>query len=492
MASSSSDSWNVQFFDTYDTIRRYLRPVSYGCFAPRDVYELLGSRASSYSHVIQHLRECLPDGSLRDIDGLLGPKNQRVQIAGDSYRMRPDPFAETYLLHSLKTYDVFLLLHLLRYLRVPRTPKERQPAKIVRRINGEAARLKKAKADESAPADFDAAVWTPSYSLGARLGEKGIDTRSVQSALETLAAAGYVRREGTETRPGYAVADDVLQALDARETQALRFAVDFYKERAPLQAPGFFLSATLGCRCGRPEEELRPFQFVGGDARRIIDDDIVYKILQARERHEDIAFLYRDPQWQPRDDKRLEEQQTLAELWGDALIEQKRRAPGRAAAYRQAHPRPHVRRRYVECRPVAIRIDDLAGGRQQLVDNKGRAYRLEDIRSVRPRRAQERSSAPPPATRALTFLLHARDAAHADALCRSVQHHLRAVAITREAGCVLRCTMRCPKDLRKELPLLREYLPYIEILATDAAARDLRRRMKESIEEALRNYEVRS
>ena len=71
MGEKKKKDWNVQFFSDYDTVRRYLRPISYGCFAPRDIAKLLGSHASSYSHTIQHLRECLPDGSLMDIDELL-------------------------------------------------------------------------------------------------------------------------------------------------------------------------------------------------------------------------------------------------------------------------------------------------------------------------------------------------------------------------------------------------------------------------------------
>ena len=57
MGEKKKKDWNVQFFSDYDTVRRYLRPISYGCFAPRDIAKLLGSHASSYSHTIQHLRE---------------------------------------------------------------------------------------------------------------------------------------------------------------------------------------------------------------------------------------------------------------------------------------------------------------------------------------------------------------------------------------------------------------------------------------------------
>ncbi len=516
MGEKKKKDWNVQFFSDYDTVRRYLRPISYGCFAPRDIAKLLGSHASSYSHTIQHLRECLPDGSLMDIDELLSAKEQRVQILGDSYRTSSTPFAETYYLRTLSENEIYFYLHLPRFLSLEElTPTDRQSAKIRGRINGRApgrSSQKKETASDETSADFDAVSWIPTYQLHLPPEEKdpgtraqmaddakqpywdkpnGFDTRSIQGYLEELVRRGYLCHTGKKGKPSYQVTEDVLAGLSTAELATLRFAVDFYREISPLQVPGYFLSSQLGWRTGQPEIE-RPFQIVGGDPRRIIDDDIIYKVLQAIELDEEIEFLYREPTWrESRDAKKTADQASEAQEWDKEYFYWKRKYPGLAEIFRRDHPRPEVDEHYRHAFPAAITIDDLAGGRQQLIDVHGNAYRLEDIRNVRP---HTRNDAPPlkarkPSERKLEFLLHARDDAHEEALCRSVQHHLGDVTVTREADHILHCTMRCGNDLLRQLPLLRQYLPFIEILATDPNARDLRRRMKDSIEEALAHYE---
>lgn len=516
MGEKKKKDWNVQFFSDYDTVRRYLRPISYGCFAPRDIAKLLGSHASSYSHTIQHLRECLPDGSLMDIDELLSAKEQRVQILGDSYRTARTPFAETYYLRTLSENEIYFYLHLPRFLCLADlTPADRQSAKIRSRVNGRKpgrTSQKNGASSDEASADFDAASWIPSYQLHLPPEEKdpsdrskmadeaerpywdkpnGFDTRSIQGYLEELVQRGYLCRTGKKEKPSYQVTEDVLSGLSSEDVAALRFAVDFYREISPLQVPGYFLSSQLGWRAGQPEIE-RPFQIVGGDPRRIIDDDIIYKVLQAIELDEEIEFLYRDLTWrESRDAKKTAKQNREAQAWDKEYSRWKREDPDFAETFRREHPRPEVDEHYRHAHPAAIVIDDLAGGRQQLLDAHGNAYRLEDIRNVR---LHTRNDVPPlktwkPSERRLEFLLHARDDAHEEALCRSVQHHLGDVAVAREANHVLHCTMRCGNDLLRQLPLLRQYLPYIEILATDSNARNLRRRMKESIEEALAHYE---
>lgn len=514
MEGKKKKDWNVQFFSDYDTIRRYLRPISYGCFAPRDIAKLLGSHASSYSHTIQHLRECLPDGSVMDIEDLLDAKDQRMQILGDSYRTSKTPFAETYYLRTLSENEIYFYLHLPRFLSLEDlTPTDRQSAKIRSRINGKKpGRTNQKKEEPSDTAEFDAAEWVPPYQLHLPPDEKdpdaraeiaenaelpywdkpnGFDTRSIQGYLEELVRRGYLCRSGKKERPSYHVTEDVLAGISMEDLAALRFAVDFYREISPIQVPGYFLSSQIGWRTDQPEMN-RPFQIVGGDPRRIIDDDIIYKVLQAIELDEEIEFLYRDPTWREnRDAKKTAKQKSEAQEWDNEYSRWKKEDPDLAEIFQREHPRPEVDEHYRHLHPAAIAIDDLAGGRQQLIDMHGNAYRLEDIRNVRP---HLRDDAPPqkawePSERTLEFLLHAQDDVHEEALCRSMQHHLGDVTVAREADHVLHCTMQCGNDLLRQLPLLRQYLPFIEILATDPNARNLRRRMKEDIEEALAHYE---
>lgn len=520
-----SKGWSQQFWGDYGALRRTLRSFSYGFLTAEDAAKLLGGSASTQKQRLKQIRSTLPEERQFDEDELQQldapgrkKRRQRLHLKGDAYAGGGNFLAETYFWSTLQEYEIFYGIQLLRILPEKRDlPKGRPlPKKRNRDDSLTATQIAHSLAD----------VLSARFEASAQADDAAGDLfhpNTIFQHLERLKQHGYVVEQRQHGERRFSRARDVLwdpaKTPDAaRKGETLRFAVDFLKNILPLAAPGFLLSATLAARYGslrttgtQPDawqrllRTPRPFLFLGRDLRRILDDDVAYQLLLARERGQEVRFRYERPDWEALAGAQTATREHPLVLRGATHAKPPRH--GKVTPYRRAQPQ-------------AIIVDDLTGGRQQLVDADGNAYRLEGVYDVQvvpsppadgtttdaqdaepaknatntkneggrktpQKQLQAKASAP---QGRIAFRLHARDAAHAQALARSVRHHLLDVRVKTLSDTLLACTMTCPADLRRQLPLLRTYLPYLEIVGKDAASVALRRRMRESIEEALANY----
>lgn len=270
-----------------------------------------------------------------------------------------------------------------------------------------------------------------------------LDPKTISAKLKQLMAYGLVRQK---KRGSYCLSEDVLRNLTKKQVKDLYCAIDFYKNISMLEVPGFFLAALLETRYGLMPDARLPFQLVNLDLRRILDDHSTYELLRAKELGKKVSFRYHEPGSQSRS-------RTLT----------------------------HVN-------PEAILFNDLSGSRQLLLDVRGQTYRLENIFHIHyeemPSHPQKFHPRQP--RREIRVRFHCETAARADDLKRSLASHLPQVRFLPADGHDFLCTIEYVQDEKKYIPLLRQYLPEAEILPQEHS--QLRGYMKESIEEALKNY----
>lgn len=266
----------------------------------------------------------------------------------------------------------------------------------------------------------------------------------ISTHLKLLHNFGLVQKIPHGKRFRYALANDVFAALSKNEAEALLFAVDYFKNTAFLSVPGYFLADTLCQKFEIDPIRHQPFQFVNLDIRRILDDDVVYQSLCAMENHHDLDVV-----WHHKGEK-------------------KARA----------------------IRPCGILEDELGDGRRLLLTlPRKRRMRLEDIYALR--KSDRRINVTIPKEKDETdagifFLLHFDTAEERKYLLNRVREEFPPISCDEEHTHSVRCSFHCA-DPKKYLPLLRSFLPYIELLPQPRTF--LYRDMQSNIRQTLSVYE---
>lgn len=414
-------NWNVFLVNDYEKLRPLLRLLSYGCYSVKDIRQALGKSQSFISHWNGYLTNILPDDRASMTRGK--NKKQRLQIQGDSYYGTDNFLAETYFLTSLTTSDFFLFANILRILR------------------------KKGRGDGCTLREIGRSLWVylPSKLEDVETeSESPVDRRTLKAKLKLLTANGLIYEEKDHR---YHLSKDVLARLSIKQIKVLRFAVDFYRNIAMLEVPGFFLSTLLQARYDLAPELSLSVQLVNIDLRRILDDNTAYQLLCAKEQGRTVSFDYCEPSSQKVKSCSIS-----------------------------------------EVRPEAILFNDFSGSRQLLLDARGQTYRLENISCLCYEAALPDSAPSHPKTPKgkICLRFHCPTMARAAALKRSLGSHLPQVKISPAEGYDFFAVIDGVRDARKYVPFLRQYLPEVEVLPREGSK--LRQYMKHSIEEALQNY----
>ena len=421
------------FPNTYELRRRAFRLASYGCYSKKDLLRLLGCKKRSYHNFLTLCETTLPEDRYQPTQH---KRHRRPAFRGDSYHGNENFLAATYCLKSMTEREIFFYIHLLRVLSdLPRKSSVCTPAKCL-----------------GIPLLENASV----YAELTLEGEP--EERAIPKYLDHLATCGFVKKFIDRRPIRYAPAEDPFSDLSEEEAEALLFAVDYFKNTSFLSVPGYFLADTLCRKFSIHADRRQPFHFTNLDLRRILDDDIVYQILCA-----------------------IETGQYLRICW---------------------HHKPRNRDRYTDTwlnvHPLAIVEEEQGDGRRQLLalfpdpcKTKPAPHRLriEEIRNLQafiPEREPSVPTIAPEKGNEIRLRLHWQSAEEKDALMSRLHEELPALTIDTEHPHDVCCSFVCG-DQKKYLPLLRTFLPYIEILPTPKAF--LHNAMRRNIAETLSLYE---
>ena len=498
----------------YETLQRRLRLMSYGCYSKKDLRKMLGVGGSSVSHYDNFLRNILPDDMVMEAGR---GKKTRVQIKGDSYYVRNNYLAEMYFIEKPQGDDLLYYIAALRILDSCKPGSGYSAGEIAGIISGkkykekegeDKYKYKKKEEDE----DNTCQVPRATYYLPAEQHVKAvlrqkksplIDPHNVQSRLETMVDLGLVETIDNTKTVRYHLATDVLKGLSDAELRELEFAVDFFKNIAPLEVPGFYLSALIDTRLGTGNKEELPFQYANMDLRRILDDESAYRLYKVyKEGGLDVSFFYRNPSAK---DKSYEEQEEVVRaesardnrvIW---LKQQKRElqeAGEEVPAWlltniSMAQNAARRGRKIGDClweAPGHI-VTEHFSGRQQFISATGHTYRLDGMSYIRQSKQEpekKTDSRRKEKSWQIRLRFHYEDKTKAEALQRSLRTHLPGAEMQPEGEGTFICTIEGTGDAGMYRPILRQYLPRAEVLADETTS--MRRRIADDIEEMLRSY----
>ena len=429
------------FKDTYEARRRFFRLASYGCYSRKDLSRLLLRQIRTYQYFVTFCEAIFPKDRYQPTQY---KRNRRPAFRGDSYHGNENFLADTYRLKGLTQPEVFFFIHLLRVLGT-RHSKDAIYTAVPHLDN------KLLNNDLNNDSEYPSSAYAM-YSLK----QKGLEERTIHSYLRKLSAYGLVQIDDKKKPHLYALASDPFADLSADEAKSLLFAVDYFKNSAFLNVPGYFLVDTLCCKFNINKNRCQPFHFINLDIRRILDDDVVYQILLAIARGKYLHLV-----WHRNENE------------GFKNIE------------------------LTDVHPLEIREDEQGDGRRQLIaiftyksDKPSRhLLRIEEISHLR--LVDPPVSTPPYRKERfrktdihLRFLFHTADEKHI--VIQRLRAELPKIIVHEDTDDPVLCSFSC-RDPKKYLPLLRTFLPYIEILPSTKTR--LHTDMRCGIEQTIQLYD---
>ena len=123
-----------------------------------------------------------------------------------------------------------------------------------------------------------------------------ISTSAIYRALCELTDSGLLQTNKVKSKSSYQLADNILDQLTAKELQELYNAVSFFTNVSLLSVPGYYLANTIaqymesqGTAC--PEKDSF-WQYRLCNYSKIVDDEVIYIILQAIENKNSLKISY--------------------------------------------------------------------------------------------------------------------------------------------------------------------------------------------------------
>lgn len=120
-----------------------------------------------------------------------------------------------------------------------------------------------------------------------------VSKKMLRRLCRRLRSLGVLSEKKQKNAFAYRLVDDKLAALDDNECQILLSAIGFYKNVSPLGLYGSFLEDLLCHRLGRMMPQGVPAQFLHANGLRLIDEEIVVRIRDARTAGRLLHITYR-------------------------------------------------------------------------------------------------------------------------------------------------------------------------------------------------------
>lgn len=258
MKKSSSKDYD-RYCSSYEKLRRFLRPISYGCYARPHMQEHFSISPRTYDTQLHRLRFFLPPDYLLEHTH---QKMRHISLSGDVYQGGYNYLITSYRIKSLLPSWCLLAMAILRLLH--------------------------------------GSVALSTGCIFQKLQLMGIDTCSqipldkvtIHRALKDLTAQGLISAMPKGREIYYEEPPDPFYTLTDEEIKELLSAIAFYKNTALISVPGYDLENTL--RHNHPVRVScdERYQFKGSSFLRIIEDETIAAILQCIQAKRCISCSY--------------------------------------------------------------------------------------------------------------------------------------------------------------------------------------------------------
>ena len=257
-----------KYIGDYDTLRPFLRYLSYGCHHKQYFQKHYGINARTYEDNLFRIRFFLPENML--LTQRQGHREIHT-IKGDSYYSAHNFLHVTYQIKSCKPETVFYLLTILQIVEnsdMPLSEQEIYNFRLIPEGNHYPDLL---------PLQDD---------------DLGISSSTFKRYLRTLSALGLIKCNKHHSPKSYAAIANPLALLTPEEITELRYAIHYYMSIAPMSLPGYQLDTALQIMYSQPPMYKPLCQFKHNRIVRTLDDCVIQEIITAIEQEQYLTFSY--------------------------------------------------------------------------------------------------------------------------------------------------------------------------------------------------------
>ena len=253
-----------RYASRYESLRPFLRFLTWGCWHKNEFAEISGKSARSYEVGLKRARVFLPENAF--IQTKKGRKNY-ITLRGDAYYGCNNFLVNSYRMKALPPLAAFYTVLVLQILE-----------------------------KEGRPITFDAFWGTKAIMEGeypAILPESDIKDSYLHDTLKVLHEIGFIERTSKHGEHIYRLRKNPLEDLTRSELYALLAAIGFYKNITAVSVIGYQIEAALQNMYGLERLPAVPAQFRSIAFDRVLDDEVLHAALEALRLKKSLRFRYR-------------------------------------------------------------------------------------------------------------------------------------------------------------------------------------------------------
>lgn len=250
----------IKTIKLYERCRNFIRSITIYSYRSRQDYKEIGIKERTYDDFKRIILDCIDQGFIEES---FNGKEKRIRFNADMYKSSYNYLVNTYFIKSLpnNTFYYILILQML------------------------------SEGDSLLINEIADAIYEENDDK-----QLDISTSALYRALCELTDSGLLQTTRVKNKIYYQLADNILDQLTAKELQELYNAVSFFTNVSLLSVPGYYLANTIsqylesqGTAC--PEKKSL-WQYRLCNYSKIVDDEVIYIILQAIENKKALKISY--------------------------------------------------------------------------------------------------------------------------------------------------------------------------------------------------------
>lgn len=246
----------------YECYRAFLRNIMIYGYRSREEYAELKISGRTYDNYKRVLFDCIDNGFISE---RYESKEKILGFNSDLYNSAKNFLIDTYFNKGLKKSTARCLLILLSL-------SLTQESMTINDLTNEFTDL-------------------PNIDLNTYLSDP-----STRRCLDQLESYGYIKSEAKGNKKLYSLPMNFLDELTQDEIKSLYLAVNFYSNTSLLSVPGYYLSNTIEdymlSTYKKTHERTSLWQYRCQNYSRIVDDEVIFTVLEAIQKNCSITFEY--------------------------------------------------------------------------------------------------------------------------------------------------------------------------------------------------------
>lgn len=250
----------IKTIKSYERCRNFIRNITIYSYRSRQEYAEIGINERTYDDYKRILLDCIKQGFIEES---FNGKEKRIRFNADMYKSSYNYLVNTYFIKSLPNNAFYYI--------------------IILQILSEGASLLSNEIEDAIYKENDDK-------------QLEISTSAIYRALCELTDSGLLQTNNVKNKSSYQLADNILDQLTAKELQELYNAVSFFTNVSLLSVPGYYLANTIAQYMESKEancpEKDSFWQYRLCNYSKIVDDEVIYIILQAIENKNSLKISY--------------------------------------------------------------------------------------------------------------------------------------------------------------------------------------------------------